>query len=394
MKFFPFKLSLFFLWTSHLFMDFFTGIWPIYKTLAHVDIAKAGLIAGISGFIGELLQIVFGYLCDRGHRKKVMLLGLLLASSILWVTFVEGITPYFTLLLLLMIGSGAFHPAAAGMAGNLSKDHKGKVILFFASGGAIGLSISQITFTKLLTLFNGHAAILLLLIAFLLLSLFLHKFPSQAPLRQDQSLKDFFQPIMKCKRQLRLLYLSQVTSQALFYAFIFLLPDLLRAKGAHGWLCWGGGHFCFMLSSALAMVPAGYLCDRLGQKTVLLSVLASTLFFFYLFLLAPFLSLAATIALLSILGAFLGLINPIIISWGNRLVPESPSTVSALLMGLAWCLAYFGPISAGFMSKYFVATPYVSAISILGLLLVINLFLVFLIPHPEPILAKEEAEVI
>lgn len=64
------KKSLALLFVSHLILDFFTGIWPIYKTIAQIDLAKAGLIAGLSGFIGEFLQIFFGYFSDRGYRKK------------------------------------------------------------------------------------------------------------------------------------------------------------------------------------------------------------------------------------------------------------------------------------------------------------------------------------
>jgi hypothetical protein len=54
-------------------LDFFTGIWPIYKTIAGIDLAQAGLITGISGFFGEFLQPFFGYFSDRGLRKKVFL---------------------------------------------------------------------------------------------------------------------------------------------------------------------------------------------------------------------------------------------------------------------------------------------------------------------------------
>ncbi len=68
--------SLLLLWVSHLFLDFFTGIWPIYKTISQIDLAKAGLIAGLSGLIGEALQVWFsGFFCDRGYRKKLMMLG-------------------------------------------------------------------------------------------------------------------------------------------------------------------------------------------------------------------------------------------------------------------------------------------------------------------------------
>lgn len=128
----PFSLLL--LWFGHLFMDFFTGIWPIYKTIAQIDILQAGILASAAGFIGEFLQVFFGYFCDRGYRKRIMIFGLILSTSILWITMTEGSFSLFLFLLLLMIGSGSFHPAALGIAGSLSKVNKGRGILFFASG--------------------------------------------------------------------------------------------------------------------------------------------------------------------------------------------------------------------------------------------------------------------
>src|ERR1700722_12692062 len=96
--------SLLILWVSHLFLDFCTGIWPIYKTISGIDLAKAGLIAGLSGFIGVALQICFGFFSDRGYRKKLMMLGLCLSSCILLITFATDTLSSFFILLLLMLG--------------------------------------------------------------------------------------------------------------------------------------------------------------------------------------------------------------------------------------------------------------------------------------------------
>lgn len=379
------KKSFFLLWLSHLFMDFFTGIWPIYKTLAQIDITKAGIIAGVSGFLGEILQLAFGYFSDRGHRKIVLMVGLLFSSAIIWITFVSGIFNSFLILLLLMIGSGAFHPAAVGITGILSRQHKGRGILFFASGGAIGFGISQVAFTKLLANFHGHALIILLPVAGLLIALAFHRFPRQDAVKPTLSLKGFFQPILHCKRPLLLLYLAQMSYQLLVSALMFLMPDLLYARSCHSWLCLGGGHLCYVLGSALTMVPAGYLSDRYGQKSVLLVILSLASVLFYFFLSQRNLSLEWSMALLSILGAFLGIINPIIISWGNRLVPESPSTVSAILMGFAWCVGNLGALIAGLVAPLFKTDPIVNTISIMGLLLAVIFTLISMMPRPQPL---------
>lgn len=375
--------SLLLLWLAHMFMDFFTGIWPIYKTVAQIDIVQAGLIAGISGFCGEILQIIFGYLCDRGHRQKILFLGLATASAVLWITFTSSIFGCFILMLLLMIGSSAFHPAAAGFAGALSPGQKGKTILFFASGGAIGLGISQIVFTSLMGKFNGHAIVLLVPVMAVLALTFFHRFPHIAETGPKTNLRRFFDPIMHCRRSLTLLYFAQVANQGFIYAFMFLMPDLLMERASHTWLTFGGGHCCFILGSALTMIPAGILCDRFGQKKILFTVVLGATALLYLFLHQPFASLTSNIILLTSLGAFLGIVNPIIISWGNFLVPQSPSTVSAILMGFAWCVAYFGPTCAGYMCGLYSQNAYLITLSIMGTLLIVISFLVFLLPDPR-----------
>lgn len=382
------RRSLVLLFVSHLMLDFFTGIWPIYKTLAQIDLAKAGLIAGLSGFIGEFMQIFFGFFSDRGHRKKVIMLGLVLASSVLWITFAQDMLSSFFILVLLMLGSGSYHPAGAGFAGLLSPDHKGRNILFFACGGAVGLGISQLAFTKVYYQYDGHALVLFIPVIILLAIFALYPFPEQRENRK-LSIREFFRPIRQAKRPLILLYITQVFNFSLMTAFIFLLPDLMRSKGCHDWLCMGGGHLSFILGSALVMLPVGYLCDKYGQKPVILTTISFALLMLYTFLLQPQLQLWQTVLFLTCLGGFMGTINPIIVSWGNKLVPESPSTVSGLLMGFAWCLSNFGATWAGMIAKSIIIDPIATTLGILGLQLVIGFFLMIFMPKDVPVKAVD-----
>ena len=375
--------SLFLLWSSHLLLDFFTGIWPIYKTIAGIDLAKAGLIAGLSGFFGELLQIFFGYFSDRGFRKKVIILGLTLASCVLWITLADHILISFFILLLLMIGSGSFHPAAVGFAGMLSPERKGRNILFFASGGAMGLGISQLAFTKAIDLFEGHAFIFFIPVVLLITLIAFYPMQEQKDNRR-LTLKEFIQPLLRVKSPLLLLYVTQVFNFTLITAFMFLLPDLMRSKGCHNWLCMGGGHLCFVLGGAMVMIPAGYLCDKYGHKPVLLITIFSALVLLYSFLIHPEHSLKKTALFLTALGGFMGTVNPIIVSWGNKLVPESPSTVSGLLMGCAWCLANLGATWAGLLTKVITNEPIATTLCALGFLLVLGFFLILFVPQAKP----------
>ena len=52
-------LLLLFMGTAHFFVDTMLGVWPIYKSMAQFDMAKAGLIVAAGAFIGEGSQLFF-----------------------------------------------------------------------------------------------------------------------------------------------------------------------------------------------------------------------------------------------------------------------------------------------------------------------------------------------
>jgi FSR family fosmidomycin resistance protein-like MFS transporter len=368
------------LWLSHFIVDFYIGIWPIYKTAAQIDLAKAGLIMGVAGFTGEMLQVIFGYFSDRGLRKAIFLFGLLMTAAIVLTTLTSNLYLLFGVMMCVMIGSGAFHPAAVGMTSNLIPSNRTS-ILIFTSGGALGLAFSQVAFSKSFELFHQQlwplAIPSLLLIPFLLR----HRFSTQD--RTRPTMKEIFLPFLRHRRALTLLYLAQVIAYGVLLCFIFLLPDILQSKGASPWLCKGGGHMCFILGAFIGMVLLSLFSSRTEIKSTLFFANLSALALFFLFLLTPLVSTGWTIALLAPMGASLFLMSPLIITWGNQLIPESPSTVSALMMGLAWSFSNLFPTAAGLLARSFTTDPATMAMMAIALVLFISLLLVVLTPAQE-----------
>ncbi|MBX9923071.1 MAG: MFS transporter [Rhabdochlamydiaceae bacterium] len=376
--------NLLILCSAHFVVDFFTGIWPIYKTICGMDLAQAGWIAGISGFFGESLQMIFGYFCDRGYRKQILLVGLLLGSSILWITMSQGVIFYFILLLFVNISSGAFHPAAVGYAGSLTTEHKAKCILCFASGGLLGLACSQMIFTKMLSIFGGHAITLFIPVFLVGIWMFFHHFPESSTSR-NTSLGQMLANFKQAQKTLTFLYLIQLCSYSLVLALVFILPDVLITKTPHVWLQMGGGHFCYILGGALALPFMGYFCDRYGQKKLILCAISLSLCLFSLLVATPSLGALSGVLLLFFLGASLNSINPMIVSWGHKVAPHSPSTVSALLMGLAWCFSYLGPLVAGILYKNFAKSPEIKTLCCMGILLIFAFLFTWFAPSQEPV---------
>lgn len=385
-------LTLLVLWLGHFFIDIMIGFWPVYKTIAGLDLAVAGIISAACALLGEGMQIIFGPLCDRGYRKHLVFLGL---GASIASTFLAYTTSYgflFLLFLLTCIGSGAFHPAAVSWTGGLTTTRKGVFITFFAMGGAVGMACSQLIFSSVFFGLAGHTVIL----AFPVLALALFfalktlKAPDEVPRKEKLSSIAIFKSFFK-RKELRMLYFSQVCSQTLLWCFLFLLPDILSSRGYSSWVSLGGGHMLFVLGGACMMVPAGSLADRFSSRTVLLGAMCFSTLLSYIFIFNPALPAPAVLALLFLIGAALGAINPVAIAFGTRLAPDHPGMIGAFLMGLVWCVSEgLGQAGGGLLTKLFTDDAAAKALAAVGLFYFIGIAVMLQLPKAVPTPLKYE----
>lgn len=372
----PLSITVLFIWIAHFLVDFMIGIWPVYKTMAHLDLAKAGFISGICAFIGEGLQIAFGPLSDRGYRKLLIICGLLATAACSMVSYTTDYILLFLLFLSVCVGSGAFHPSAVGLIGSLTLEKKGLLIGIFASGGALGMASSQLIFSNSHSFFEGNTIFLVIPTVLLVLSLLFYPLHgaenSNRKMVQRINLKAFAELFRR--RDLSALYFTQICNSSILWGFIFLLPDILLSRGHANWVCFGGGHMCLILGSAIMMVPAGYLADKYSSKSVLINATIAGAILLYLFYFLSETSPAVIFAILFMLGGVIGVCNPIAIALGNRLSPESPGMISAFLMGMVWCVAEgVGQFGGGLLTKLFVEDAPAKALACLGVLFFIGL---------------------
>lgn len=377
-------MTLALMWIGHFLVDVMIGFWSVYKTISGVDLAIAGLIAGICPFIGEGMQLLFGSIGDRGYRKPLFLFGVATAGASALLPLYQSYFYFFLLFLLTCIGSGAFHPTAVAITSGLTQNRKGLFITIFASGGALGLALSHMIFSVWYLHFRLPTA-WLMLPAFVLVFYAatktmpgaLHK-PTQAGRRYGlKALKKLF-----AYRDLRVLYLSQVCIQSIYWGTMFLLPDVLTSKGYPTWMCFGAGHFVYIIGGAFMMIPGGYLSDRFSARSVLLISNMAGCVIFYLFLLTPNLPLPSALVLLAMMGASLGTANPVAVALGNRIMPSRPGLVSAFLMGMVWCVAeWLGPGGGGLLTKLFSENAPTFALSTLGLLFCVGTAMTALLPR-------------
>ncbi len=375
--------SLLVLWFGHCFVDIMIGFWYVYKSLAHLDLAIAGIIAGISPFIGEGLQVYFGSLGDKGYRKALLIFGLLSCAAGSLFAYTENYMLLFLIYLTICIGSGAFHPTAVAIASSLTESRKGLFVTIFASGGSIGLAFSQLIFTYWYLNFNGHTLLLALPIILLcgyILFLNIHGASHQPTPPGRRYGFSAMKKLFRC-RELVTLYASQVCTQSIFWGTIFLLPDVLASKGYESWISYGSGHMFFILGGALMMIPGGHLSDIYSPKKVLVASTLIGMAVFYFFLTTPLLPSPAILSLLFLLGACMGISHPVAISFGHKMMPSRPGLVSAFLMGLVWCISEsIGPGGGGMLTKCFETDAPAKALACLGSLYLASIVVLSRLP--------------
>lgn len=383
------------IWFSHLLMDFMLGVWPVYKTIVQLDLVVAGLIASLGLFIGEGLQLFFGYLSDKGYQQKLLVLGIGLAGVVPFLSYIENEWLLFIMVLCVYVGSGAFHPSGIGIVTSRNSSRKSLFIAFFACGGMVGAAISQIGYTFMYYRFDGHIWFLALPIFFCVVGCAFFSFPKIERQAPQMSFKCVLQAIKPQKFKLGLLYIIHVLLQIVLLSFAFLLPDILKVKGYEEWFCLGGGYFFFILGSVLTSIPIGYCIDKIGYRLVLAVIVVASTMFLYLFLALEALSLTLPIMLLMLLGGTMGVIVPVVVAGGIQNVPVyTRSFVSALYMGGTSCIAAIGPILASLLASFFDDQAPVIALQALSPLLILGLILIYYlpdsvsIPQQEPQLAK------
>lgn len=332
---------------AHAAVDCCSGIWPVFKTLARLDIATAGLIATIGSMTGNGLQIVFGLLADRGWRKRLIVTGVAVAGAVTLAPWAVRSYPIMgALVLTTNVGSAAFHPSATGAAASLSRRRVGFMIALFLSGGYLGYSLSQLLFSAVYR--SAHALTpVIALLPLAMAGAIAAGLPVSGQARP--------QPVVPWRtlhghaRSLAPLFAVQTLAGTVNISLVFLLPDLLESRHAAPWIVGGGGHFALIAGGALSLLPAGHASDRWSARRMLVFANVTTALALGLLLLRDRAS-ALDLLVVTAVGAFNGVNNIAAVSEGNRLLPGQASAVSALLMGLPWCVAALGPVVAGVLA--------------------------------------------
>jgi len=386
---------------AHLLADFMgTSVWPVYKTLAGLDVAKAGWIATIIAMSGTVMQPLFGAIADRFGARRVILAGTLLTSLALLLgpltdyqaaldrllPSVFGLSGFYIVMFIILaagrLGQDMFHPAGAGLAGSFSARRGSMFLAIFIAVGSIGFGLSQIIFRTVYHHLNHHTEILLIPVLMLWACIWNWCRPAEVLHSKKISVLASIKSLRPIAGSIFALFLILSLSAGVNSGLFFLMPEFAHEKGYPAWIGQGGAFGLIILGATLFMVPMGHLADRVGRRRILIAMMIlSTVSYHAIVRLT--LPVPAFIVLCILGGAFLGTVNPLGVALGQRIAPrENVSIVSAILMGWAWCLGGTVPSIVGELYVRFGHNASRTLVW-LGVANIVMVFLGFLLPKME-----------
>jgi MFS transporter, FSR family, fosmidomycin resistance protein len=342
---------------AHIMVDFMgLSVWPVYKTLAGLDVAKAGWIATVIAMSGTALQPLFGSIADRFGTRRVILLGTLLTSFSLLLgpladyqttlnrllpTFF-GLSGFYLVVFIILaagrLGQDMFHPAGAGLAGSFSARRGSTFLAVFIAVGSIGFGLSQIGFRTAYNNLDHHTEILFIPVVILWAFVWIWCRPTEASQARRISVIASLAALRPVAGQILALFLILAISSGVMSGLFFLMPEFAHEKGYPSWIGQCGAFGLIIFGATVFMVPMGHLADRIGRRRMLIAmtILSAISYHAIVRLTLP---VPAFVLLCVVGGAFLGTVNPLGVAFGQWIAPrENVSIVSAILMGWAWCL--------------------------------------------------------
>ena len=321
--------------STHVVVDAYTNIYapmlPLLIPHLNLSLASAGTLAMCFQMANSVSQLGFGALADRWRPKVLVVIGPLVAVTVLSLIGLAS-TP-FTLGVILVLGGlggAAFHPPAAALVYKLADHRKGLAMSAHLSGGSLGFSFAPVMFAPFIAYIGLRYSPLIMIPGLIALSWTLRQVPPiHLPAKHERSTWATLRP---AAAPLTLLYFTIVLRTATTYGFMTFTPTLLTRQGytiAEA----SGAVSLYLFASGIGGFLGGPLADRLGARRVIVWTLIAAVPFMAL---APHLPPLGFTAMLALGGLLLQSTLPISVTFAQSFVKGGAATVSSLMMGFAW----------------------------------------------------------
>lgn len=319
------------------FAAFVQPLWPDLQQGLGLEDGSIQWAYVLWGLATSVTQLGFGYWGDRDRGRWLLWVGP--AVGLLCLSLIGLASSFAALSALLVVGGlgiAAFHPEAAAMAGGCAPEQRSRAMSVFAVGGYLGQAAGPV-YSGVITTHFGLPALVwsvawgvpLLLLLVLGMG---RPAASPAPTRGGAppvSLPD----LVRGKR----IAVALVFSIGIFR----VLPALGIPLALSYWLKGRGDSnelIGIVQSAFLGGIGAGSLgCALFVRQGVERRVLAQLpILVVPLVGACPFAGTGALLFCVAAAGLLLGATMPILVSYGQRLMPEGQRVASSITMGVTW----------------------------------------------------------
>lgn len=317
--------------TSDAYSSFLSPLLPLFVAKLHLSLSDVGALVALSSATSSLSQPLFGAWADRLRRPWFVAFGPLLTAVFMSVA---GAAPSFTSLVLVVLtaglGSAAFHPQAAALAG-AEGQVRSKSMSMFVTGGTVGFMAGPLVAVAVATRL-GLEHMWMVSIPGVVVGLALIAWFLRVPIAPHVHDRPKLSELLPVWRPLTLIYLCGVFRTIVSFGFMTFLSLYLHRLGLS---VTAGGLVitAFVAGGAAGGLCGGLLAERWGGRQVLVLSFLVSLPLLVGFLLLP---IGPGIVSLVLGGAALQSALPVNVTMGQELSPRHTSTVSSLLMGVAW----------------------------------------------------------
>lgn len=318
-------------------------LWPMLEQHHHLPTFWMLFIWTIAG---SFSQLGFAMIGDRAASRWLVWLGPAASCVCLGcLGLFEHPIMLAGLLTVAGMGISSFHPEGATLSGNCWPNARSRAVSIFAMGGFLGQSVGPPSSGWVVTRFNLSALTYGIAIGLLLmLALRVVYRPAHSVKRTHSAVTVSTWSVFSQRPGVMSLLLAAGTVRVIAAAglpitFAYWLTSLEFNKAEIGWV-----QSAFLAGFGLGNLLAAIAVRPERERLVLWLI---PLFCVPCLLAMPSLTgLALSTAALAT-GLFLGIAQPVFISYGQQLFPESQRVASSITMGVSWGLG--GAIVAGLM---------------------------------------------
>ena len=137
--------------SAHFMVDGYGNIYapllPLLIPKLHLTLAAAGTLTMLYQMAASVAQVGFGHIADRWRPRLLIMVGPVVAVSVLSFVGVAPSVPALAAILIVGgLGAAAFHPPAAALAHRLGGRYPGLAMSVHITGGTLGFSLGPLLF--------------------------------------------------------------------------------------------------------------------------------------------------------------------------------------------------------------------------------------------------------